>query len=117
MGVLAPRPPRQRAGDGVLTVYVSIGNSDDKLSQAEWHRFFVETGFRIRRAVEAGGGQVHGQWVSEPASAWQNACWCAVLNPDSAEQLKMSLAHLAADFRQDSIAWAEAETTFIGASA
>lgn len=100
----------------MITVYISIGNSDDKLTQSRWHQYFVETGFRIRRAAEAGKGKVHGQWVSEPASAWQNACWCAELHPDSAELLKLSLAHLAADFEQDSIAWAVASTEFIGAA-
>jgi hypothetical protein len=101
----------------MITVYISIGNSDDKLTQLRWHQFFTETAFRLRRASEAGGGAIHGQWESEPASAWQNACWCVALHPDSAELLKLSLAELAKDFGQDSIAWAEApKTEFIGAS-
>jgi hypothetical protein len=102
-----------------VTVYISIGNSDDKLTQAEWHRFYVTVARAIRRAtgsVEA--PTVHGQWVSEPASAWQNACWC--IEPPalaaSVELLKLRLAEIAAEFGQDSIAWAEAPVTeFIGA--
>ncbi len=98
-------------------VYISIGNSDDKLTQAEWHRFYTSASIAIHRAAAAPGAQVHGQWVSEPASAWQNACWALQVPPNSAsvEHLKMRLAEIAADFRQDSIAWAVApQTEFIG---
>lgn len=98
-------------------VYISIGNSDDKLTQAEWHRYYTSVSLAIHRAAEAPVGQVHGQWVSEPASAWQNACWALQLPAAdvSIEHLKMRLAELAAEFRQDSIAWAVApDTEFIG---
>lgn len=93
--------------------YISIGNSDDKLTQAEWARYFSAVAFAVQRAAESPGAAVHGQWASEPASAWQNACWALQLptNPVSVEHLKMRLAELAVDFRQDSIAWAVAPTT------
>ncbi|MEV4846118.1 hypothetical protein AB0K20_23235 [Micromonospora matsumotoense] len=101
----------------LAVVYISIGNSDDKLSQADWHRYYTEVAQAVQRAASATLGQLHGQWVSEPASAWQNACWALQLPVDvaSIEHLKMRLAELAADFRQDSIAWAVAtDTEFIG---
>jgi hypothetical protein len=105
---------------GSAVVYVSIGNSDDKLTQAEWHRYYVAVNLTIRRAAEASDATVHGAWVSEPASSWQNACWALQLPADAVavEHLRMRLAELAADFRQDSIAWAVAPNTeFIGAGA
>lgn len=101
-------------------VYISIGNSDDRLTQAEWHRYYVAVNLAIHRAAEAPLGAIHGQWLSEPASSWQNACWALQLPHDvvSIEHLKMRLAELAADFRQDSIAWAVApDTEFIRAEA
>jgi hypothetical protein len=97
--------------DPVKTVYISIGNSDDKLSQAHWAAFAGSAQGAIRRAAMT----VHGEWASLPWSSYQNACWCIEVTADSAEHLKMTLAHLAADYRQDSIAWAECPTTeFLG---
>lgn len=99
-----------------MIVYISIGNSDDKLTQWHWAAYFSDVAVAIRRAAAAGA--VHGQWASEPASAWQNACWCVELNTDSAELLKLRLAEIAENFRQDSIAWAVApKTEFIGPGA
>lgn len=94
-----------------MIVYISIGNSDDKLSQREWALFFSQTALLVQRHAK-----VHGQWASEPASAWQNACWCVeVATGDKAEFIKAELVGLAFTFRQDSIAWAEVrETEFLG---
>lgn len=90
-------------------VYVSIGNSDDKLTQEQWHRYYVSTNMLIRHATET----IIGAWVSEPASAWQNACWAFVPPTEyvSVEHLKMKLSEVAREFHQDSIAWAEAPVT------
>jgi hypothetical protein len=93
----------------VTTVYISIGNSDDKLTQSDWAAYYSNTAVAIQRAATT----LHGQWVSEPASAWQNACWCVEINKDSAELLKLRLAEIAHDYRQESVAWAVAETEFI----
>jgi hypothetical protein len=92
----------------MTSTYITIGNSDDKLTQREWATYFSAVAVAIQRASQAAGGIVHGQWVSEPASAWQNACWCVSINADSAGLLKLRLSEIAAGFRQDSIAWAEA---------
>jgi hypothetical protein len=91
-----------------MTVFIMIGNSDDKLTQADWASYYSNTAIAIQRA-----GKLHGQWVSEPASAWQNACWCIEVGKDSAELLQLRLAEIAGDYRQDSIAWAVAETQLI----
>lgn len=97
----------------MTVVYISIGNSDDKLTQNEWSSFHAMTDLVIRR----GAYRIHGAWLSPSADPWQNACWCIETLPDvvSVEHLKMRLAETAATFRQDSIAWAEApKTEFIG---
>lgn len=95
----------------MITVYISIGNSDDKLTQKEWANFLLRTHLAIDRRAE----EIHGSWYSGPGQEWQNACWCAVLNDGQAARLKDDLVLLARDFRQDSIAWAEATTEFIAA--
>ncbi len=94
-----------------MIVYISIGNSDDKLTQAEWALFFSQTAVLLQRHAK-----VHGQWASEPASAWQNACWCVEVDGSTkAEFIKAELVGLTERFRQDSIAWAEVKTTeFLG---
>jgi hypothetical protein len=103
-----------------VIVYISIGNSDDKLTQAEWARFFSATSKAIRGTHFRGDPQirqVHGQWASEPASAWQNACWCVEMNEAGAEELRWLLKRMAKMFRQDSIAWSETTgTEFLEAS-
>lgn len=98
------------------TVYISIGNSDDKLSQADWASFVLDVDRAFEAAVRYEGARVHGRWYSLPHEPWQNACWCAEWHPDLAhivEALKRKLACVARMYGQDSIAWAVAETEFI----
>lgn len=95
-----------------LIVYISIGNSDDKLTQAEWSKYYdmVDSHIMSRRVV------THGRWVSETTNAYQNACWCIEpsFGPNGLTDLKEVLASIAKEFNQDSIAWAEVkETEFI----
>ena len=102
------------------TVYISIGNSDDKLSQADWSAFRAAVDQLIRRVAH----QVHGAWVSPSTDPWQNACWCVevVDDPDldynKAAWLRGQLANTAKAYEQDSIAWAEVpKTEFLSAPA
>jgi len=90
-----------------LTVYVSIGNSDDKLTQTRWSDFHARFLALLREHANA----VWGAWLSNPADPWQNACACVEIGPDSVTALTRELARLAAEFDQDSIAWAEAPAT------
>lgn len=96
-----------------ITVYVSIGNSDDKLTQAEWSAFYGQ----VVSAVRACAQQVYGEWQSAPVSQWQNACIGFAVPSLDAPFLKDGLRQLAAQFGQDSIAWAEAQTEFLSAVA
>ena len=92
-----------------MTVYVSIGNSDDKLTQEEWARFVAD----VDQLLGIGVTAMHGRWLSRGDDPWQNACWCFEPFPKRVESLKRSLSRLAGEFNQDSIAWAEAETEFL----
>ncbi|MFG3710821.1 hypothetical protein [Micromonospora sp. NPDC047730] len=99
-------------------VYISIGNSDDKLSQAEWAEFVRRVEYVVNVAADARGGHIHGSWRSASDTPWQNACWALQLPEDLqvTRNLSRNLAYLAGEFKQDSIAWALApETTFIAA--
>jgi hypothetical protein len=101
----------------VTTVYVSIGNSDNKLDQYDWSQFLTEVDRAVSNLAQLQGVTVHGRWYSLPTEPWQNACWCFQADDACTQQvtdLREWLAFLAKQFRQDSIAWAVAETEFIG---
>jgi hypothetical protein len=87
-----------------MSVYVTIGNSDDKLTQEQWSKFCAD----VRAELMCAGAKFHGQWYSESASQWQNACFCVEVVPGVVDELKANLGALAKAHRQDSIAWADA---------
>jgi hypothetical protein len=89
----------------VITVYISIGNSDDKLPQARWADFLTDMDGAIREhAIE-----VHGEWHSLPDAPWQNACWCVVIAEP--RPLASAVTRIRANYGQESAAWAEAPVT------
>lgn len=92
-----------------MNVYISIGNSDDKLSQARWAAFWSLVNINIRAHAKA----VHGAWLSLPNSGYQNACWC--IEPQGNHtRFRNTLRDIAQEFEQDSITWAEvSEVTFL----
>ncbi|MEU5258966.1 hypothetical protein [Amycolatopsis sp. NPDC021455] len=90
-------------------VYISIGNSDDRLSQLKWASYIHE--FRaIMRLIPT---EILGDWYSAPDSPYQNACIAAV--PDAGrDRLRQELELLRTQYDQKSIAWAECpETEFL----
>lgn len=91
-----------------MIVYVSIGNSDDKLSQADWSKFVHRAGYILAASASA----THGVWFSAPSSEYQNACWCVdIAGQAVTESVQRRLRDLAGEFWQDSIAWAPAPQT------
>lgn len=90
-----------------LTIYASIGNSDNKLSQQRWSEFaqaFVEF-------VERHASQVYGVWFSKPDAPYQNACVGFAIAPSAAVWMRDCLVHLRANYDQTSVAWAVVERT------
>jgi len=92
------------------TVYVSIGNSDGKLTVEEWqqyrdltHELLTEVGVTAA---------VHGAWQSF-VPKYVNACWCVEVADEHEDALKDTLRELAGKFGQDSIAYAVAATEFL----
>lgn len=90
------------------TIYISIGNTDNKLTQQQWAAFHNAVDGLIRRWAV----QIYGAWVSPSVHPYQNACWCIQWDPEDTG-LKKTLAKHAAEYLQDSIAWAVAVTEFI----
>lgn len=92
-----------------MMVFVGIGNSDNKLTQAQWSLFVGE----VESVVKAHASQVHGAWFSRPDAPWQNSCWCFETDLAVAEKAKPLLANIGRFYNQDSVAWSEALTEFI----
>lgn len=90
-----------------MIVYISIGNSDDKLGQARWAQFTRS----VEGALIGPADQIHGNWRSLPDMQWQNACWCIEFYDTTPaaqiDGLRDRLRDLAARYGQDSISWAE----------
>lgn len=91
----------------MLTVYASIGNSDNRLSQGSWSGYVRSVLTVIRRNAD----RVHGEWFSAPDAPWQNACCCFEVTPDGATSIRADLEVLRVLHDQDSIAWAVAPRT------
>ncbi len=95
-----------------MTIILQIGNSDDKLTQREWHSFTTQLLSIVRYL---GGGPnnstVHFAGCSASNAPWQNYCIVAVVN--SLDDLEDRLADLARQFKQDSIALTVGETRMI----
>lgn len=99
----------RESSDGVetVTVYVSIGNSDDKISQVEWAAFVAD----LKDVVARYAGQVYGQWFSVPDAPYQNMVTAFLLATRDISGLKAALADLRKVYRQDAVAWALARGT------
>ena len=90
-----------------VTVYICIGNSDDRLTQRRWAEF----AWAVHSELEP-LGRFHGEWASDPVAPFQNACWCVEF--ESAERALMAKALVATigrSYGQDAIAWAIAPET------
>jgi hypothetical protein len=91
-----------------MIVYLSIGNSDDKLSQRQWAQFVT----RVRADIVNAASQVHGQWYSLPDCMWQNACWCLEFASEAdAKRARETAITIRRQYQQDSVAWAVVPVT------
>lgn len=80
--------------------YVSIGNSDDELTQHEWSNFIRE----LKNVLSDFSGRTYGEWFSASDSTWQNMCVCKELERDDLDRLRAALRALRRFYRQDSVA-------------
>jgi hypothetical protein len=88
---------------GIRTIYATIGNSDDKLSQARWAEFARE----FVKIIRIQADEIHGVWWSGPDQPWQNCCvgFSVKDEGDRTELLRESLALLRQHYDQDAVAW------------
>ena len=94
------------------TVVVQIGNSDGKLSQPRFSDF-VES---VTHEVSTSPCRIHFFGGSSNWNRWQNVCWVLEWTAETEEEFQdfeFSLALLAHQFGQDSIALTVGETSFL----
>lgn len=96
--------------EDTITVYCSIGNTDDKLPQAEWAEYVDD--FRV--IMRAHAFRVLGEWYSLPDSAHQNACIAITTPVHGVYALREELINTRETFDPASLAWAVVpDTEFI----
>lgn len=93
-----------------MDLYVSIGNSDDELTQQEWADYWEDVNNLI---VTSYASDVYGVWTSETSARFQNACWAFNVEDEVLDDLGNDLSELRRRYRQDSIAVARAETIML----
>lgn len=92
------------------TITIQIGNSDDKLTQAEWAEYVMLTGNRVKTYSH----EIHFFGASSNWEKWQNAAWiCTIKNDIEYAHLKREVSRLRSQYKQDSAGWTEGETKFI----
>lgn len=98
------------------TVYITIGNNGDELSQVQWSNFCED----VNKVVNEFCDYVVGVWFSAASAPNQNACWAfvRVASVDGKREaredlLKRSLAILAGKYKQSEIVWSVSQTDFI----
>lgn len=90
------------------TAYITIGNTDHKLSQPQWAAFYADVDNEIRFRAQDSGPVIYFAGTSQNNSPYQNACWCVELPVGGpVARLKRALSLIARTYGQESIAWAE----------
>jgi hypothetical protein len=93
----------------MITVTLQIGNSDNKLTQQEWHEFALWIGGKVRSYAS----EVYFNGASNAVAPWQNAAWVFDVEEAKIEELKYYVKDARRKFKQDSVAWTEGTTTFL----
>lgn len=96
------------------TAVILVGNTDDKLTQSDWAAYCTAVDEAVDSAWD-NGAQVHFRGAPYAAAPWQNMAWAVLLpaDPGVRDALRERLCALAGAYRQDSIAWVEAEPEFL----
>lgn len=95
--------------EDLLSVCVTIGNSDDKLSQLDWSNFT----YLVDHHVENTAWEIHFRGFTPSQSRYQTAAWTFTIRKQETPTLRAGLAMLADKFKQDSIAWMSGPVEFI----
>jgi hypothetical protein len=82
------------------SVAVLIGNSDDRLGQAQWAQYVSDVGVLFRVACF----KVHFEGFPAADGPWQNACWVGEIEHDKLPELRDELRKARTRHNQDAAA-------------
>jgi hypothetical protein len=91
------------------SITITIGNSDNKLTQEEWSYFVGEMHSIILTHVKS----IHFSGGSNFDRPWQNACWVCETFPDKLSELLGKIIECREGYRQDSVAVIMGNVQFI----
>jgi hypothetical protein len=106
---MSSEPPIIAIRDLPTTVFVSIGNVEDRLVQRQWAAFHADVTEMLARS----GATFQGEWHSPPTAQWQTACWCVDVAPGVVDRLKGQLGVVGAKYGVGMVAWSEVASAVI----
>ena len=92
-----------------MAVSMQIGNTDGKLTQAEWSDFVI----RVKDFLDANGAEIHFFGAPPNYERWQNAAWIFNATATDIGEIRLGITQLRSQYGQDSVAWLEGATQFI----
>ncbi len=95
------------------TITLQIGNTDNKLSQREWASFCNAVHRAITYHTVDVIDSIHFSAPSVGWADWQNAAWVFSCHDSEIDALKERITEIRKDYKQDSAAWTEGNTSFI----
>lgn len=89
------------------TVFLTLDNSSNKLSQNMWCHVVVY----LDKAIDDHVWLVHGRWFTEPSSMKQSACWAfEIFTEDgSVERLRKEVKGIVLGFLPEEVTWSVAQ--------
>jgi hypothetical protein len=91
----------KKKGCSIVNMVVSVGNTDNKLSQVEWHEFTYAIDERIRQY-----GKVHFFGGPPNWMKWQNVAWIVEVDDGSWEKvnsLRSEITEIRKKYNQESV--------------
>lgn len=91
------------------TVTIQVGNTDDKLAQADWAQYVMS----VKGAVFDACKELHFFGGPTNYERWQNVAWVITIEDERLAALRRALTDVRQCFEQDSVAITVGDTEFI----
>lgn len=91
------------------SISLLMSNTDNKLSQQQWHDFIATTKHEVRSACT----EFHFLGAPPNWEDHQNAAFVFTLEDQAITALKEKMKSLRRAYKQDSVAWLEGDTIFL----
>jgi hypothetical protein len=91
------------------SISLLMSNTDNKLSQQQWHDFIAAS----KQAVRSACAEFHFFGAPPNWERHQNAAFVFTLEDESIHTLKEKMKSIRSEYNQDSVAWLEGDTVFL----